>query len=175
LDFTPDRAKFKDSMGRYITQSLFLEHSYNEELAVYTITDTDKEYNGRVYPSLKKLYMEIADPTEYEFATTCLWGWAHWEQTSANQWVEAHVEKWRAELEMKLRSRAVRDLMAQAKDKTAAAQWVASGKWKEPKRGRPTNEELQAEKNKRLRIVEAADEDSARIYDLVNNKGANNG
>ena len=52
-----DKSKFKDSGGRPITQSLFLEIGYTDR-AYYTLNDEDKEYNGSTYPSLKKLYLE---------------------------------------------------------------------------------------------------------------------
>ena len=59
------------SDGRPITQSLFLEIGYTEH-AVYTLKDDDYEYNGKVYPSLKKAYLELEDTTEYDFANQYL-------------------------------------------------------------------------------------------------------
>jgi hypothetical protein len=43
-----------DSMGKFRTQSLFLELGYGED-AVYTLKDQDHEHNGTVYPSLKRI------------------------------------------------------------------------------------------------------------------------
>lgn len=73
-DFKPDKTKMKDTQGRPLTQSLFLEPNYNVDYAYYTMDDDDKNFKGKVYPSLKRLYLEMEDPTEYEFATTYLLG-----------------------------------------------------------------------------------------------------
>lgn len=88
----PDRSRFRDRTGKYITQSLFLENGYNTELAVYTLTDEDKEYKGKVYPSLRRLFLECMDPTEYVFATTYLWGWEHWQRICANKMMAEFIE-----------------------------------------------------------------------------------
>ena len=57
-DFKPDKTKFKDEKGRYIVQGLFLEDRYNTELSVFTFDGEDKNYKGKIYPSLKRLYLE---------------------------------------------------------------------------------------------------------------------
>ncbi|MFM0827351.1 hypothetical protein, partial [Klebsiella oxytoca] len=61
-----DKKLLKDTMGRPLTQGLFLEIGYNTEYAVYTLEDEDKEYKGKTYPALKKLYLACEDPTEYK-------------------------------------------------------------------------------------------------------------
>ena len=70
-----DRSALKDSKGRYLTQSLFLELGYKEQ-AVFTLKDDHYTYNNKFYPSLKKLYLEEGDVTEYQFANKYLLGWA---------------------------------------------------------------------------------------------------
>lgn len=161
--FVPDRSKFKDSQGRLLTQSLFVENFYNTDFAMYTLNDEDKTYKGKVYPSLRRLYLETMDPTEYTFATTYLWGWEHWQRLLANKAIREEVEKWREELEVKVRANAVACIMSKGVDSFSAAQWVADGKWKPAKTGRPTKAELEAEKKKRLRAVESLDDDASRI------------
>ena len=72
-----DKALLQDSMGRPLTQSLFLELGYTEH-SVYTLKEQDYAYKGKNYPSLKRLYLKEEDVTEYEFATKHLLGWQHW-------------------------------------------------------------------------------------------------
>lgn len=167
--FVPDRSKFKDRTGKLITQSLFLENGYNEEFAVYTMTDEDKVYKGKTYPSLRKLYLECMDPTEYSFATKYLWGWEHWERIVANNLMTSLVENWRVELEVKLRSLAVRSIVLASPESYSAAKWIADGSWKQ-KRGRPSKAELAKEKKIRERAAASVDDDSDRILEFIPRK-----
>ena len=68
--------KFRDeTTGNFYTQGLFLELSYADlRNAVYTLKDFDYEFKGKTYISIKRLYLEIGDPTEYEFAQACFEG-----------------------------------------------------------------------------------------------------
>ena len=165
-EWLPDKTKFKDNSGKYITLSLFLENGYNTEFAVYTLTDTDKEYKGKVYPSLRRLYLEQMDPTEYAFANKYLWGWEHWQRIVANNLMTEAIESWREELEVKLRALAIASIIKTSYDSYNAATWVADGKWKQ-KRGRPSKAELAKEKRIRERAATAADEDASRIVDFI--------
>lgn len=169
-NFTPDRSKFKDGQGRYITQSLFLENGYNEEWAVYTLTDEDKEYKGKVYPSLRKLYLECMDPTEHIFATTYLWGWEHWQRICNNSLMTEAIEDWREELEVRLRAMAIKSIVSSAPDSYNAAKWVADGSWKQKGPGRPSKAQQERERRIRDRAAKAADDDSDKIIDLVPRK-----
>ena len=132
-----DKSKFKDTMGRALTQSLFLEPNYNTEFAVYTLDGEDKTYKGTVYPSLKKLYLQMADPIEYEFATTYLLDWEHWEKLLGNRIIMHHIEKWRHELELKLASEGFRMILDQSEDNYQASKWLAEKGWKKQGVGRP--------------------------------------
>ena len=51
----------KDSMGRFRTLSLFVEHKHDKYPAPYTL----KPYNHKGAMSMYLKYMEIGDPTEY--------------------------------------------------------------------------------------------------------------
>lgn len=170
--FTPDKAKFKDERGAYITQSLFLEFNYDTEKAVYTWTDADKEYKGKVYPSLRRLYLEMRDPTEYLFAEKYLWGWNHWQRITANKALAEHVNEWREELEIKLRAEAVRAMVGKALvgDGFSPTRWVADGEWRSKKPGRPTNAQRESERQTRERVLQAAQGDAARIAHLIPKK-----
>lgn len=142
----PSKTKMLDSMNRPITQSLFLEIGYTDS-ALFTLKDEDFEYNGRSLPSIKRLYLECADPTEYEFATTYLLGWSHWLRICENKAVRKHIDEWRVELEVKLRSKGVKAAISQASSGNyAAAKWLADRGWDTRGRGRPTKEDVEHEK-----------------------------
>lgn len=134
-----------DELGRPITQSLFLEMGYTSN-AIYTFKDVDYTYKGKVYPSAKRLYLELGDPTEYEFATKYFLGWDHWQRICANKLVNEHITKWRDELEVKLRSQAVRMNIEAAKNGNyQAAKWLADRGWLTRGAGRPSKAEVAKE------------------------------
>ena len=60
----------KDNVGRYRTQSLFREfyvHTSTGLSPIWTLKDEDPQ--GEL-PSLKRIYLDYEDPTEYSFAKT---------------------------------------------------------------------------------------------------------
>lgn len=145
--------QFKDSRGRPLTQGLFLEIGYNTEFAEYTLKDSDFEYEGKVYPSLKRLYLEMADPVEYKFATTHLSGWDQWQRISNNKVLKKYIDPWRKELELKLRSEAVAEVIRFSKTEKGfqAAKWLAD-KGFDKRAGRPSKEDIEAEKRFQTRV-----------------------
>ncbi len=152
------KEQLKDNLGRPLTQSLFLEIGYNTQYAVFTFNDEDKIYNDKVYPSLKRLYLEIADPTEYEFAKTCLLGWPHWRRLKENKVLRVYFDEWAEELEVKLRSEGVMGLMDLTTSEGGnfqAAKWMAEKGWEKLKPGRP---------------AKSAGEREARINDRINDE-----
>jgi len=164
-----DRDKLKDSRGRPLTQSLFLEIGYKTEFAVYTLDDVDKKYKGKTYPSLKALYLEMEDPIEYNFATTHLLGWQHWQRLCANKIVGKHVAEWREELELKLRSDAISEIIEISTTEKGfqAAKFVAKKEWEVKQAGRP--KVVDQEKEDRIQ-EKLEDEFSADIIRLGDRK-----
>ena len=140
-----DKSKLIDTIGRPLTQGLFIEVKYDPKYAVYTLEENDKTYKGIVYPSLKRLYLESEDPTEYLFAKAHLLGWAHWERLKGNSLLRRHFDQWKEELEVSIRSTAIQDIIsASAEDKGfQAAKWLADRGWDKRTPGRPTKEEAE--------------------------------
>lgn len=162
-----DKSKLVDSMGRPITQSLFLEIGYSE-YAVYTLKEYDHEYKGKVYPSLKALYLKEEDPTEYVFASKYLLGWQHWKRLCENKQIAKHIEEWREELELKIRSRAVQDMMnlcASENGNFSAAKFLADRGWEKRGAGRPSKAEKERHTRIEEKITEEFDADVKRLSD----------
>ena len=158
-----DKSKMLDTMSRPITQSLFLEIGYTES-SMFTLKEDDYEYKGAVYPSLKKLYLAEEDPTEYEFASKYLLGWKHWQRILDNKAVRSHIDEWREELEVKLRSRGVKALMLSAvSGNHQSAKWLADRGWDIRAAGRPSKAEREGELKKQTTIIDQFKEDSARL------------
>jgi hypothetical protein len=170
--WVPDKSLFRDTNGAYLTQSLFLEVGYKTDFAVYTFHDEDKEYKGKIFKSLRKLYLETEDPTEYVFANTYLYGWDHWQRIVNNAVLMEHIQKWREELEVRLRSKGVMSVLSQAGTNFTAAKWVTDGLWKRgASNGRKPNA---AEKRREERISRRVTADTAgdieRVTNILRNK-----
>jgi hypothetical protein len=164
--------------GRWITKGLFYEGYYDGEdrgsEAIFTIKDQDIiGPDGRKYISLKKLYLEAEDPTEYEFATKYLGGWEHWKQLAGGQWFEPILTEWRAELQVKLQSRALKNLMFEAENNgknsyDANKFLIAKGYLPKEtilpgKRGRPSKDEVKLEAQRQAEMTKKIEEDIKRL------------
>lgn len=166
--FIPDKSKMKDKMGRLITQGLFLEIQYERNFAMYSLDEEDKEYEGRIYPSLKRLYLEEEDLTEYSFVKKYLFSWEHWERMNSNAILSKHFERWREELRLSMRSEALRNILDQALsgDNFQAAKFIAEGSWDKRRAGRPTKAEMEKEARLHDRLVSDFSEDFDRLRGL---------
>lgn len=162
-----DKSRLKANNGIPLTQSLFLEIGYTS-FAVYTLKDEDFEYKGAVYPSLKRLYLEMQDAGEYEFATTYLLGWNHWQRLCNNKTILKHIEEWRYELELKLRSEAIKMIRAKAVTEKGinASKWLAERGWDKRGAGRPTKSEIEHERKFQADVVNLFEDDLKRIEGL---------
>ena len=160
--------KFKNANGLYYTKALFLEQAHtnqDRDLILYTLHDED--YKG--YPSFYRLYMEVSDPTEYQFATQYLDGWGHWEDLCLCPWFKTYIERWRRELEVRIRSQALSRISSAAsssdnKSRIPANKYLLSGEWLPKGRaGRPTKEMVQKETKRLAEVSRQIDEDLLRV------------
>ena len=160
-----DKTRLKDDMGRPLTQSLFLEIGYHEDRAIYTLKDEDHEYKGNTYISLKKLFIAMEDPIEYEFATTYLLGWQHWQRLNANKALSKHFEEWREELELSLRSQGARAIIDQSADDKGfqAAKWLTDKGWDKRQAGRPSKSEKVREERMQAKLDDEFKGDVVRL------------
>jgi len=160
-----DKEKLTDTMGRPLTQSLFLEIGYSD-YAVYTLKEYDYHYKGKHYHSLKKLYLAEEDPTEYSFAEKHLLGWQHWKRLCENKVLSKHIEEWREELELKIRSQAVRDMMnmcASENGNYSAAKFLADRGWDKRAAGRPSKKDKEAHLRMEERLADEFEADLKRL------------
>jgi hypothetical protein len=165
-----DKSKMIDSTGRYLTQGLFYEIEYDHTFAQYTLASNDKEVGGRKYPSIKRLYLEMEDVTEYEFAQTYFVDYPHWQKICNNSQLRKEIDKWRVELELKLRARALRSLVGQAeKGNFNAAKYIAGKEW-ESKRGRPSKEEKAGVLKKEAALRDELADEASRVVDFLSVK-----
>lgn len=154
-----DKDKMIDTKGAPITQGLFLETSYgNQDNVLYTLKSRDHKYKGRVLPSIKKLYLEMEDVTEYDFAYEYFLDWDHWKRIRANKLIAKHLEGWQEELEVKMRCNAIKQIQESSIDGSfQASKFLADRGWEKRAPGRPSKEESERE----AKIQEKMDDEFA--------------
>lgn len=164
------RSPFKDTQGRLRTRSLFYESQTAGYPAFFTLKDYDVEDSGNTYVSLKRIYLDAADPTEYTFAQRAFGkegGWQHWQRLKTLKWFSPFYSEWREELETKLQSAGITALKEGAAGKAVsvpAARFFAEKGWRPPnKRGRPSKEEVDGIKKRMASISTETEEDAARL------------
>lgn len=122
--------------------------------------------------SLYTLYMEISDPTEYKFSRK-VGGWTRWEELSKLPEVKKEVDKWRRELDAKIRSESLFKIMAAAdgdtRDALAANKYLLEASWSKDKVGRPSKEAIQIEAKKAADRTKEMEDDIKRMLPLLNN------
>jgi hypothetical protein len=152
VDYAAIKHLLVDSTGRKLTSGLFFELA---------------DPASGIPPQFKLSewrteYVRIADPTDYKAAMALIGSWEHWEALVANPRFREHLEQWRKEVDVKLRSEAIAALRAQSKSATgvAAARWLAEqggvpkNKGRQPKSDKPDSGESFAKDDaKRLSIV----------------------
>ena len=170
MSFVPDKTKMRDPHGNWVTQGLFYDHNYDHKYAMYVLSWEDKTVDGIYYPSIKRLYLEMADPTEYEFATTYFLNWDHWNRICNNKVLRADVDKWREELELKLRSKGAKKMLKMAEEGNFnATKWVTDKGWAGA-RGRPSKEERKRELEKETRFAKELEDEAGRVVEFLKRK-----
>lgn len=145
-----DKIKFLGGSGARLTKQLFYEyrHVSDNDFAIYTLARTDKEIDGKVYPSLYRLYMEEEDITEAKFVEKYLYDWEQWERIANGPVFKEEIELWRKELRVKVGGQLVDRLIKDAFNKTSKSS-MSSAKYlldnviktdnKRTSRGRPSS------------------------------------
>lgn len=165
-----DRSQLRDEMNKMRTSSLFVEFPVRGKSNGPLMTLRDVPYtmqDGTVLPSLREIYMQFSDPTEYSVAMHVLGDWNHWQRLTRNKNIMEYIQLWRDELEVKLRSEAIRGVVEVAngtsQSKLGAAKYIAEGGWKEKKAGRPTKGQINKQAKIEARIKNEVDEDLERL------------
>lgn len=128
---------FKAPNGVYYTKALFFETSDPpRDYCLYTLKDQDHEG----YPSLRRIYLELDDETEYLFAEKCFDGWPHFRKLLDCPWFVDYLSAWREELALRSSARALAQLKAKASSGDVSTnKYILEKGWdKSDKVGRPT-------------------------------------
>lgn len=172
FDHEVQETPFRNSVGKRITRSLFLELDPNPEHPYVKYTLKDVEWRG--YPSLYRLYMDLGDLTEYEFATTYFESWEHWNEVCTIREFIPYLLRWRQELALLTKSQIVKNLKQESEkgsfqpnkillEFADQLQQSMPQAFSTTKRGRPSKDELNGELQRRADETERLHEDFERI------------
>lgn len=171
--FKPRPESLKNSQGQPYLRRLFLETSYtiNDKSDIpYTLRDED---HPEGYKSLYLLFISAEDPTEIVFAEQYLDGYAHWVRLCESEWFKEYADRWRTELDLKLKYKAIEIVKQVATDPDHKNQFEAvkillNTPWRDkPKakdgRGRPSKAEVKGELKSRVEEELALQEELKRV------------
>ena len=177
VGYTFDKARMKDSMGRFWTQGLFKEMSYGKGRDC-VMTFKNEDFEDLV--SFKRVFVELGDPSGYLPAMVLLGSWDHWLKLRDGLWFLQELKRAEDELEVKIRAKALIEIAEISEGTTgsalAAAKYLASGTWKEinssnEKIGKPKKwgyyKEQEEGQEKEKKIVSIVQRETNRDYERL--------
>lgn len=163
------RRVFKTDGNFLYTKQLFYEQADVErQYVLYTLKDED--HQG--YPSIKRLYLEMEDETEYLFATTYFASWNHFKKICATPWFKPVIQEAREELRLKLAARNLAKIREKAKEgHVQANQYLLERKWDSAGPGRPSKKKIQEEASRLVEDKSFISEDYDRLVEQMQASG----
>lgn len=119
-------------------------------------------------------FLELEDMTEYEPAIKLVGSWKEWERLKRDSVTfNAYVTEWKAELTVKLASKAVKKIneLVAGDDAKAlqAAKWIAEEGWnKRTGKGRPSKAEREREAKELAKAAAETKQEEDRILKVLN-------
>lgn len=116
----------------------------------------------------KDTFVELGDPTGYDWAMKYLDSYDHWIRLMKTEWFRVQYESALAELLMKFKAAALKRIQeiqtsANEGQALAASKYMAERGWEKSGRGRPSKEEVTGEMKKLTRDIEQTDQDFDRL------------
>lgn len=166
------RSALCTDVNKVRTKSLFYETSYGDlTWVLFTLKEDDVEAHGKVFLSLRKLYLSLvpSDPTEYEFAQTVFGSWTIWEKISKSPLIRNDVAEWRREVEIKIKSIAIKSIAEEMKNggraSFGAAKLLLEKGWLEKDVASDAKKKLKAveEEKQNTEALKMLEEDAERL------------
>lgn len=147
-------SNFRNDQNQWLSKCLFTEYNHDSPYEpLFTLKAHDVTINGKMFPSLHRLYVECSDSTEYRFANEVLGGWDHWNELCKKSFFKRPLEKMRLELEVKLKADAIFNILDVAMSKDSKGHLDANKflikeqyfnqETSASKRGRPSRQEIE--------------------------------
>lgn len=161
---------YRDTQGRLLSSKLFYERTTPDkrDKVLYTLKDQDHEG----YKSLYVLYLESNDLTEYSFANSYFESYEHWLALTKQEWFKPFLERFRRDLETKVRSIAlkaiIRESQSASKNAFTANKFLLERGWVDKEKntkGRPTKEDIKQAAIEQVDSAKRLEEDFLRVID----------
>ena len=161
---------YRDSQGRLLSSKLFFERTLPDKREKVKYTLKDQDHEG--YKSLYLLYMESGDLTEYTFANDYFESYEHWLAITNQAWFKPYLERFRRDLETKVRSAALRAIIneSQSASKNAftANKFLLERGWVDKEKntkGRPSKEDIKQAAMDQVDSAKRLEEDFLRVIE----------
>ena len=160
--------KYRNNNNQLLGSGLFYEFaSEARDFLLYTREKEDKVVDGKTYVSLHKAYLELADVTESKFVEKYFESWDHFEWLCSTKWFGEYISLWRKELELRLRSSALENIVTIASEPSSKSYYEANkfllqGGWKDSgdkKRTKVTKDEIK-------KTLDKEEDDYLRIFNI---------
>ena len=160
--------------SRKPTKALFYEYRNTALEPTYTVHFQDRRVGDKVYKSMRLVYINTCDPTEWTFVQqVCHGDWEYWNQLqkALNNYIlkpkKDSVDRWRKEMEVKMRSDAVvaiyKDTQQATPSSISSAKWLAEGRYKVKPTAAKAREEVVASSAQEKPANTDYDEDIKRM------------
>lgn len=153
MDFSSNKHLFFTPDGKLVLAGLFEEtrDKHTKFKAPFTLEQW------------RRVYIEHSDPTEYQPAMELVGDWGHWLTIRNYPTLKPHFDVWQQEVEVKLRSEALVQMMKHSKKDggTAASKWIAEGGY--VKRDTRRKNEKQMEDTIKKGVSDRVSKDAERL------------
>lgn len=166
-------SRYRNDQNTRLLEALFFERANRPGVAKKHVLYTLKDEDHKGFPSLYRLYMETADPTEHYFASAYFENYDHWRMLTQSKWFKPHLDRWRNELEIKIRAKALAAIQRVAddiddKNSFQANKFLINKGWKDTEKkestvGRPTREAIKKEAELLHKESSDVDDDYKRL------------
>lgn len=170
---------YKSHSGMWLTGALFKERMVTtpaDRMVYQPVFSFEGDWPGLI--NCRKTFVELMDPTGYQWAVIYLDSWQHFEVLVKTSWFPKELEKWVNEINVKLEAETIRTARSIAADESdrnrlTAARFLHSLTKPEakPKRGRPSQAEVAAELQKEVQANSEFAQDMERMGLSVINGG----
>lgn len=172
--------KFKNFMGTHLLKPLFYEQikeAADSHLCLYTMKDYDHTITVQgeevELPSIKRLFVEMEDTTEYLFANEYFDNFQHWKKIKSTNWFAPLYLEMKEELLLKLQAKAlskIRSLEDDPKVSYHVNKYLLEEGYKDKTdtRGRPSKAKIKEEADRLVLSHSEINEDYERLLKDMN-------
>jgi hypothetical protein len=163
IEIKPSASRYNDGKpGRVSWKSMFVQHAIPGGISPI--------YDLNVFHDV---FLEERDVTEYKAALRLVGSWEKWCLIKRDwpAFVDT-IERWKIELEQKLRSDAMQKLLALLDDsnsqtQASVAKFIVQSQWDKKEVGRPSKAEQKKAARELAKLAAATDEEAERIQQFI--------